>query len=422
MRRNRLRLLALLSALVAATVMADDTVIEFGGHTKLALTGQAYPERSLFRDLVGSSTLDVDGELRLGFKATRDPWSFNVDYQLLALHGDSVDLGRRLPGGANIFFSGLPDDDRRFFDLTDVIADNENNVFLHRLDRLALGYTSEKTVLRFGRQALSWGNGLFYAPMDLVNPFDPAAVDTEYKAGDDMLYAQYLRDNGHDVQGAYVLRRDPLDDDFAVDQTTLAVKYHGFAGEAEYDVLVAEHYDDTVVGLGLGRSVGGAVLRGDLVATRSDADTTVQLVTNLTYSWTWLDRNMSGAVEYFYNGFGQRANAYDPLSLGNNTDLIARVARGELFTIGRHYVAGSVTVEMTPLWTLTPTIFANAADPSALLQLVSTYSLSDNSALLASVNVPLGPDGTEFGGIGAGQPDRFLSGGAGLFAQFAWYF
>jgi len=37
---------------------------------------------------------------------------------------------------------------------------------------------------------LSWGNGLVFSPMDIVNPFDPTAVDTEYKAGDDMLYGQ----------------------------------------------------------------------------------------------------------------------------------------------------------------------------------------------------------------------------------------
>ena len=62
--------------------------------------------------------------------------------------------------------------------------------------------------MKFGRQAITWGNGLFYAPMDLVNPFDPATIDTEYKAGDDMLYLQYLQDNGNDLQAAVVVRRD----------------------------------------------------------------------------------------------------------------------------------------------------------------------------------------------------------------------
>jgi hypothetical protein len=98
------------------------------------------------------------------------------------------------------------------------------------------------------------------------------------------------------------------------------------------------------------------------------------------------------------------------------------VTRGELFSIGRHYLAGSVMIEVTPLWMLTPTVLANLSDPSGLFQLVTNYSLSDNMTVLASINVPMGPKGSEFGGIDAGQPDRYLSGGAGVFAQIAWYF
>ena len=64
----------------------------------------------------------------------------------------------------------------------------------------------------------------------------------------------------------------------------------------------------------------------------------------------------------------------------------------------------------------------NADDPSALFQLVTSYSLSDNMTLLASLNVPLGPDGSEFGGIQTAIPDRYLAVDAGLFAQIAWYF
>ncbi len=402
--------------------MAESNKTEFGGHTKFSLTSQAYPDQSLFRDLVGSSTLDATGDLRFNLKRNVGRWSFDAAYQLLALNGDSVELGRALPGGTDIFFPGLPDDSRRLFDLTDVMRDSGKTSVLQRLDRLSFGYTSEKAVVRFGRQALSWGNGLFYAPMDLVNPFDPAAVDTEYKGGDDMLYVQYLRDSGDDVQGAYVARRDLASGDVEADESTAAVKYHGFSGETEFDLLLAQNYGDAVVGLGISKSVGGTILRGDVVVTHSDLDTYVQLVSNLTYSWNWFDRNMSGAVEYFFNGFGQRSGRYDPDSLANNPDLVNRIIRGELFSIGRHYLAASVMIEMTPLWGLTPTVLVNVSDPSGLFQLVTNYSVSDDMAFLASINVPLGPKGSEFGGIESGQPDRYLSGGAGLFAQIAWYF
>ena len=408
--------------LLSAAALADNGATQIGGHTKFALTSQAYPEQSLFRDLVGSSTLDVSGDLRLNLEADTGRWSFDAAYQLLVLNGDSVELGRLVPGGADLFFPGLPNDDRRLFDLTDVIDDDGKTAILHRIDRLSLAYASERAVVRLGRQVLSWGNGLFYAPMDLVNPFDPAAVDTEYKVGDDMLYLQYLFDSGNDVQFAYVARRNLLDGDFDAGESTAAVKYHAFVGETELDLLLADNYGDSVLGIGAGKSIGGAVLRGDVVATRGSDDTYVQLVANLTYSWIGFDRNMSGAIEYFFNGFGQRADAYEPQDLAGNPDLVERITRGELFSIGRHYLAGSVMIEMTPLWTVTPTILANLQDPSGLLQLVTNYSLSDNMTLLASVNVPLGAKGTEFGGIVAGEPNRYLSGGAGVFAQIAWYF
>lgn len=396
--------------LLAAIAGADPVTTEVGGHAKLRLTGQSHPDDSLFRDLVGSDALDGLADLRLNAVAKSRGWTLDAAWQLVGVDADTLPL------------TGLPGDDRRLFDLTGVIDEGRDNAVLHRLDRLWVGYTSEKTVLRLGRQALTWGNGLFYAPMDLVNPFDPASIDTEYKAGDDMLYAQYLRDNGDDLQAAYVARRNPQSGDAGSDEATAAIKYHGVAGPGEYDLLLARSYGAAVLGAGVGRSVGGAVWSADLVVSDTDLDTYAQFVTNLTYSWTAFGRNMSGAIEYYYNGFGQRRGAYAPSSLLANPDLFVRLERGELFALGRHYVAGSVTIEMSPLWTLSPTLLANVSDPSGLFQLVTSYSLADNMTLLGSINVPLGPDGSEFGGIDAGIPGRYLSIDAGLFAQVAYYF
>lgn len=401
---------ALIFLSLSAVAAADDLTTEFGGHTKFRLVGQSFPDNSLFRDFVGSDSIDVGADLRLNLKLNSGNWTFDTAYQLVGLQGDGLKL------------SGPPNDDRRLLDLTDIISEGSDSAILHRLDRLWLGYTSEKAVVRLGRQALSWGNGLAYAPMDLVNPFDPASIDTEYKAGDDMLYVQYLQDNGNDVQAAYVFRRDVLTGDAKSDQATAAIKYHGFAGEAEYDLLVARSYGDAVVGVGTGRGIGGAVWSADLVVSDTDLDTYVQFVTNVMYSWIWGGKNMSGSLEYYFNGFGQSGGRYDPVSIAANPDLLVRVSRGELFTLGRHYLSANVMIEMSPLWILTPTILANIEDPSALFQLVTTYSLSDNMTFLGSVNIPIGPSGSEFGGIESGVPDRYLSTGMGFFAQLAWYF
>lgn len=405
---------------MAVAAQQDDVV--FGGHTKLRLIGQGWPDDSLVRDLLGATSSDWTGELRLNLEWRSEGWNFDANWQLIGLHGDTLALSNGLPSSPIFPGTRIPNDDRRLFDLTDVITDSDDSALLHRVDRLYIGYTSDKAVIRFGRQALSWGNGLFYAPMDLVNPFDPSTIDTEFKVGDDMLYGQYLFDSGNDVQAAAVFRRNPQTGDIDDDESTLAVKYHGFAGNAEFDVLVARSYGDSVLGFGGGRDVGGAVWRADVVFTDAANESFAEVVTNLSYSWSWRGKNMTGAIEYYFNGAGQGAGDYGPASLANNPELLARLARGQSFTLGRHYAAANVLVEMTPLWNLSPVVLVNVADPSALLQLVSTYSASDNMLLTGSINLPIGAPGTEFGGIDSGIPDRRLSFGVGVFAQFAWYF
>jgi hypothetical protein len=401
------------------TSIAQETEYEYGGHVKGRLLGQSFPDNSAFQQLAGATAVDIESDLRLNFEASKGRWAFDAAYQLFAGYGDRADAADLLPG---IPGNRLPNDDRRFFNLTKIIDDDGKFVALHRLDRLWLGYTSDKAVIRFGRQALSWGNGLIYSPMDLVNPFDPAAVDTEYKAGDDMLYGQYLRDNGHDIQFAYVIRRDLVSGDPEFDESSAAVKYHGLTDAAEFDLLVARNYGDTTFGLGGNMSIGGAVWRGDVVVTDSTSGNKVQLVTSLSYSWIWGGKNVSGVLEYYFDEFGQKDERYDAGSLSQNTELLQRLLRGQSFTIGRHYIAGALTIEMTPLWILTPTLFANAEDKSALLQITTRNNLREDMEFIGALNIPLGPDGSEFGGIALDTPDLFLSTDASLFAQLAWYF
>ncbi|MEO1203995.1 MAG: hypothetical protein AAFX10_14920 [Pseudomonadota bacterium] len=413
-------LLGLLLAAAAGNAWAEG--LETSGLGKLNLLAATYPDDSLVREVIGASSVDVQGEFRLNLEWRRDDFSAEAAYQAFGFYGDTLELGNRLPPGVGVVIPRLPDDSRRLFDLTRIVSDGGKRALLHRFDRAWVGHSGEHHVVRIGRQALTWGNGLFYAPMDLVNPFDPATIDTEYKFGDDMLYGQYLRDNGDDLQAAVVLRRDPLSGDVEDSQRTIALKYHGFAASFEYDLLLADHYDDQVLGLGASADAAGAVLRSDLVISDTPTGTFAQWVVNASYSWVMGGRNVSGSLEYLYNGFGQADGDYSPDALAANPELTERVLRRQLFTLGRHYIAASAMVEVTPLWTVTPIVLANVGDPSALIQLTSRLSLGDNLTLLGSINLPVGPSGSEFGGISTGIDDSFLSSGPGVFAQLAAYF
>ena len=416
---NALRSLLLLLPLAA---MAEDVTIDFGGHSKTRGLADVYPENSVFHPLTGSRSGNIETELRLNFSARKDAWTFDTAWQLYGAWGDRVELMRSLAVVSLPGFSHLPSDDRRLMNLTDTLRDDGKFAAVHRLDRLSVTYATDNFVVRAGRQAISWGNGLVFSPMDIVNPFDPTAVDTEYRAGDDMVYGQYLLSNGDDIEFAQVFRRDPVSGDRGSSVNTTAIKYHGMIGDGEYDLLVADSYSDTTIGVGGNRSVGGAVVHGDLVWVDSIDGSKFQLVANISYSWVWGGKNVSGLVEYYFNEFGQASGRYDLASLAQNPALLSRLQRGETFTVGRHYLAGGIPVEMTPLWTLTPNLFANLDDSSALLQIVSRNSLSDNAEVLAALNLPIGPSGSEFGGIEAGAPNTYLSSDLAVFAQFGFYF
>ena len=393
-----------------------------GGHTKARLNLAELPDDSLFREFLDNPVFDQGADLRLKFRKQASHWGADADYQLIGQFGDSVELVgvTGIPGPASNA-GAVQNDDFRLMDLTATLSDGYEHVVIHRLDRLAVSWRKDRWAAKLGRQAISWGNGMLYNPMDIFNPFDPAAVDKEYKSGDDMAYGQYLRDNGDDLQTVWVARRD-VDGDLTSKVNSLAAKYHGFVGEYEYDVLLAQHYDDQLVGFGGIAPLGGAVLRGDITVTDTDEDTVVSGVASISYSWVGFGKNMSGVAEYYYSGFGQPDDEYGVEYLEENPDLLLRLARGELFTLGRHYLAGGVLVEVSPLFTLSPNLFLNLEDGSFLAQVVGQYDFRQNWQLLLAVNLPVGDSGSEFGGIDTAVEGIQLSQGVSAFTQLAWYF
>lgn len=401
----------------------------YGGHVKGQFAAAHYPDDSLFREQFGASSRDYSLDARFKLRLDAGAWEAAGDVQLIVRYGELLELSR-LAQGLETVPDSAPSDERRLFDLTWVMLDEEDALALQRLDRLYAGYRGDEWVVRFGRQVVSWGNGLVYTPMDFFNPFDPAAIDKEYKTGDDMLYGQYLRANGDDVQAVLVGRRDPASGEASADVATLAFKYHGFFRGFEYDALAAHHYGEPIVGMGGNHAVGGAIWRGDAMLSRGEEQgAALLLVSSLSYSWVMGGKNVSGLLEYFHNGFGIAGGDYGPLVLAAHPDLTDRIARGELFTLGRDYLAASALIELTPLVLCTPNLFVNLDDPSALLQLVGQFDLLQDLQLLAALSLPLGPAGSEFGGIrwtaadaDPLAPDSYLSTGPGVWAQIAWYF
>ena len=412
---HRLTLCTLALSLAGPAHALDWT---FGGHAKYQYTYTDYRTDDLGAMLADDPASDHDADLRLKADGTHGAWDVMAHYELLARHGDTLAPPVATPLALLGAGAGLPDDGRRLFDLTDSITDGARTVAVHRMDRLALGHSTPERTIRFGRQAITWGNGLVFYPLDFVNPFSPIAIDKDYKTGDDLLYAQWALAADGEIQTIAAPRRDAATRDIESDESTYAAKLRLRRGGFDIDVVGARHVGDGVVGLGLARSVGGAVWRLDATYTGVDHGV-FSLVTNLDYSWIVRGKNVYGYAEYFRNGFGEadRADYNAP-----NTALVERIARGELYTLARDYTALGAQIELHPLFNVHANLIWNLNDGSRFLQLRGIYDWKQNLQLMTGVNLPQGERGDEYGGIPLTGTGTFIAPGRALFVRAAYYF
>jgi hypothetical protein len=423
-RRDRaVACLPLIAALVVTSPSVQSEGWEHGGHLKYQYTHTDYRHTdvaAVFGDDPASDH-SLDGRFKAEWRGRG--FDFSVHYEVLALAGDSVATSRALAAAGLLTIgtvSGLPDDRHRLFDLTDDFIDDNRAVAVHRLDRLSLGYTSGSATLRFGRQAVSWGNGLAFQVLDFVNPFSPLAIDKDYKTGEDMLYGQWQWTGLGDAQLMLLPRRDRQTRDLDHEQASQALKLHTRAAGLDIDTLVARHYDQTLFGFGVVHSLGGAVWRFDALQTHVPGrDDTWSWLSNIDVSWVLFDRNMYGFAEYYRNGFGSaRASGY----LAADPELSARLTRGEIYTVGRDYATLGVQVEWSPLVNAFATIIQNLNDASRILQLRGVYDWRQDTQFMAGLNLPDGERGSEYGGLPTGLPGTWVSPGRSIYMRAAYFF
>jgi hypothetical protein len=358
---------------------------------------------------------DVAGDLRLTWEPTRGPWTFQLHYEASAAYGDSVALARK--GGS--FLSPAPS---TWLDLDGVLVDQGRAVGVQRIDRLSLAYANPEWVVRVGRQALTWGAGLVFRPMDLFDPFAPNATDTEYKPGADMAYVQRLFADGSDLQLIVVPRPPQAGEGVTADASSFAAHLHIKLLGHPTTWLVARDHGDWTAALGVNGPLGEATWNLEVMPVWTQAGKSyVSGVANISDAVTLLRHNATVFAEYFHNGFGVGGGPFNAADLP--ADLRDRLARGQLFSLRRDYLAGGLTLEATPLLNVSPTLIVNLDDGSAFALLAATYSLADNLTLVAGAQAPLGPSGTEFGGLPLSPAARqTVAPPARLYVQLRRYF
>ena len=384
----------------------------FDARVKWHTTAQRLPAGDAQRDATGESEpVDHGADLRLLWRRTLGGFTVEVDHATTYLVGDSIEAAESGP----TFDQTPTGDGRRLLDLTWEVDRGHRHRLLHRFDRLALKYRSPRWAVTLGRDAVSWGSGLVFHPMDLFNPFAPTTVDQDYKAGDDLIRIERLFDDGSDLEMLAVARHGEIEDGTA----SVALKYRALVGSSELDFLAARHYGGEVVGLGLRAPIGGALFRSDLIAVDDAAGWTLSGVVNVDYGFPVAQSPVHVFAEYFRNGFGV-ARLPDDLDLLPDA-LAARLGRGETFTLMRNYAALGAQVGWHALVNQSISVIANLHDSSKVLQTTVGYDASDAVRLDVGVIKPMGDPGDEFGRLGVGD-GLTVGGGSRGYLRLVYFF
>ncbi|MDD9303879.1 MAG: hypothetical protein HUK40_16665 [Desulfobacter sp.] len=401
--------------------------IKWDGHVKL-YTQAVFPRSgTVYAPLGLAPNFDGAAEFRLNNQSFFTETLYTeIHYEAMAGGGgsrkDSQDLAALYP---NLFFKGLwepPNDDSRFFDLTAVVHEGRSGFSYHRLDRALVSFSPAWGEFKIGRQALTWGHGFTFNPMDLFNPFAPTDLEREYKTGDDMALVRFPVGQT-DVELVYVARKDPDTGKTGAAENSFGAKLHFFTNTIEMDIVVTRHYEDYVAGVGATGNLGGAAYRWDVTATFLKENSRgksayISGVANLDYSWVWLDKNWYGYVELYYNGLSN--NNYQDVF--TDSAIFKRVARGELFALGRIYASASVNLEIHPLVNLYLTPILNLYDGSGILLPRIVYDWADNICLSVSGALNFGKTSTEYGGYEIPNTVFTTQPSDSIAAWVTWYF
>jgi hypothetical protein len=281
---------------------------------------------------------------------------------------------------------------------------NLNQQALLQFDRFNLQYISKTLTFKFGRQPLNLASTFFFTPNDFFSPFAAQTFFRNYKSGVDAARLDVQLGEFSQLSLISVLGYSPKADtdngwsqkpDLA--RTSYLARVSTVVDNFEWAILGGKVRKNEVIGLDFqGEAFEWLGIRGEGHLNFSQQPHTKNsLEFALSFEHRW-ENTFTLRLEQFYHGAG--ANSVDDYT----NQLLARTDNTSPY-LARLYTALGISYEITPLLTGNATFLYNGVDHSSLIALYANYSLTDESELAFSLNVPFGhkPDGyhlkNEFG-------------------------
>ena len=241
-----------------------------------------------------------------------------------------------------------------------------------RTDRLLARFTLPGLDVTVGRQPITFGNGLFFTPLDLVAPFTPAVIDTEYKPGVDAVRVDVYPTFSSKITVAAAYAGD-------WDWRGLALALYGQAtvGVTDVGLFLGEVRATHVIGATTVSSIGPVGIRADAAVSIPHEERDEDPFFRGTVGADWRPTDTTTLSGEFYL---QTLGDTDPNEL-LVTMTGERFTDGEVWLGGIAYLGLSVSQEITPTLFASVGIFGNLTDPSAFVAPSLSWSIAANADL-----------------------------------------
>lgn len=240
---------------------------------------------------------------------------------------------------------------------------NKHIVTLQNLDRLNVQWQFERGDLTLGRQAIGFGSARFVNPSDVLLPFSFQTLNQEYRTGIDAIrYQTYINELASFDTG-YILSKNG-DQDAAYIRTKVSN-----AGR-DWELIVMEWEDEWLTSVGLQTAWGdmGIWWESGYFDSKHDGNF-FRLSTGWDYAFS---DDVIFMMEYHHNGQGDHSGSY-PVSILN-----VQVSPFQSAQLRQDYLFSSVTWTASALWVVSPVVYINLNDHSALAQVSAETSWSDD--------------------------------------------
>jgi len=246
-----------------------------------------------------------------------------------------------------------------------------------KLDRASIRHRAGSLRTTLGRQAFSHGQGRLFTPMDLIAPFTPATLDTEFKPGIDAARVEAFFGTASklEVVAAHLGEWDMA-------HTALILTGQTTVLTTDLGLYAATLHDDTVLGASAYSPIGPVGIYGDATITLTDGEAAHRVVIG-TDLHPLPDTRVG--LELYSQGFG----ADEP---GGYLSAYAdpRTARGELWLVGHNYAGLTLAQSLSPLINLAGFSLVNLDDGSAMVSASLGWSAAENADLSMGFMAGLG--------------------------------